>query len=90
MMKALRDELQEVFRDVFGDEQLVLRDEMTAADIEGWDSLAHLNLIIATEKRFAVKFANAEISRLKSDGQNVGSMLALVHRKRTDRLGGNP
>ncbi len=54
---------------------------MTADDIPGWDSLTHINLMVATEKRFKVKFATAEISKLKEDGQNVGSFLALVRQE---------
>ena len=81
-MEQLRNDVQQIFRDVFGDDQLVLRDDMTADEVEGWDSLAHLNLIIALEKRLGIKFATAEISRLKDDGQNVGSLLELVKRKR--------
>jgi acyl carrier protein len=80
-MTALRDELQELFRDVFGDDELVLRDEMTAADVDGWDSMMHINLVIAIEKRFGVKFANAEIASVKGDGQNIGTLLALIGRK---------
>ena len=80
-MKQLTNDIQQVFQIVFGDEQLVLRDEMTANDIEGWDSLAHLNLVIAIEKRFGIKFANAEISRLKDDGQNIGALIEMVGRK---------
>ncbi|MGB7769811.1 MAG: acyl carrier protein [Verrucomicrobiia bacterium] len=81
-MEKLRNDVQQIFREVFGDDQLVLTDTMTAADIPGWDSLGHLNLIIAMEKRFGIKFATAEISRLKEDGQNVGTLLALVGTKR--------
>lgn len=81
-METLRNDIQQVFRDVFGDDQLVLRDEMTAADIDGWDSLAHLNLVIALEKRLGIKFATAEISRMKDDGQNVGTLIEMVKRKR--------
>jgi len=55
---------------------------MTAADVDGWDSLAHINLIIALEKRLGVRFATAEISRLKEDGQTVGSLLDLVEQKK--------
>ena len=80
-MESLAAELQEVFREVFGDETLSLRDEMTADDVLGWDSLMHLNLIIATEKRFGVQFATAEISSLRAEGQTVGSLLALLRRK---------
>jgi acyl carrier protein len=80
-MDDLRGELQQVFREVFGDDEIRLRDEMTAEDVDGWDSLAHIDLIVAVERRFGVKFATAEISTLKDDGQNVGSMLGLLSRK---------
>jgi acyl carrier protein len=81
-MDKLREEVQKVFQDVFGDDQLVLNDTMTADDVPGWDSLGHLNLVIALEKRFGIKFATAEISQLKEDGQNAGTLLALIARKR--------
>ena len=80
-MDTIREQLQEVFRDVFKDPGLVLEDSMTAKQIDGWDSLAHINLIIAVEKRLRVKFATAEISRLKADDANVGKMVELVARK---------
>ncbi len=80
-MDDVRSQLQEVFRDVFDDPALVLRDEMTANDVEGWDSLAHINLIIAVERRLKIKFAMAEISRMKEPGQNIGSFLRLVEGK---------
>ena len=81
-MEEIREQVQEVFREVFEDPALVLNDRMTAEDVDGWDSLAHINLVIAIEKRLGVKFATAEISRLKEDGSNVGTMLELVARKR--------
>jgi len=80
-METLKNDVQQVFRDVFGEEQIVLADDMTADDIPGWDSLGHLNLIIAIEKRFGIKFATAEIARLKDDDQNIGTLLALIARK---------
>jgi acyl carrier protein len=80
-MDDLRTRLQDVFRDVFDDDTIVLRDEMTAADVAGWDSLMHINLIIACEKRLGVSFATAEISGLKEPGQNVGTFLELLERK---------
>lgn len=80
-MDAIREQLQEIFREVFQDPDLVLRDHMTANNIDGWDSLAHINLIIAVEKRLRVKFATAEISRLKADDANVGKMVELLARK---------
>ena len=80
-MNELREETQQVFRDIFGDDELVLTDDMTAADVDGWDSIMHINLIVSLEKRFGIKFAMAEISRLKEDDQNVGTLLELVAKK---------
>ena len=73
--------LQEVFCTVFGESDLELRDDMTAADIDGWDSMMTINLMIAIEKRFKIKFANAEIANLKADGQNIGTLTALIEKK---------
>jgi len=81
-MDPYREQVQDVFRDVFDDPSLMLKDEMTADDIIGWDSLAHINLIIAIERRLRVRFATAEISRLKENGANIASLLDLVARKR--------
>ena len=80
-MEEIRKQVQEVFREVFEDPDLNLTEQMTAEDIDGWDSLKHIDVIIALEKRLKVKFATAEISRLKEDGSNVGSILELVARK---------
>ena len=80
-LASLRVQFQEVCREVFLDEAIVLRDEMTARDVEGWDSFGHINLIIATEQRFKVRFATAEISGLTAEGQNVGSFLRLLASK---------
>jgi acyl carrier protein len=80
-MDELRDELQDVFRAVFDDDEIVLTEETTADDIAGWDSMQHINLIIAIEKRFGVKFAAAEIAATREDGQNVGSLARLLERK---------
>ena len=49
--------LNEVFRDVFDDEDIVVTDETTAADIEDWDSLEHINLLVAIERSFDIKFS---------------------------------
>jgi acyl carrier protein len=80
-MEQLKDNVQEVFRSVFGDDELRLSETMTAADVDGWDSLAHLNLIVALEKRFGIRFATAEISKLKADGQNVGTLIEFIRGK---------
>ena len=80
-MVNIREGLQEIFRIVFGDEELILTDELTADDVDGWDSLMHINLIVAVEKHFQVKFATAEISRLKEQGQTVGSLIQVIEEK---------
>ena len=80
-MTDLRTDIQDVFRRVFGDDELTLRDEMTADDIDGWDSMMTINLMIAIEKRFSIKFAAAEIAGIKADGQNLGTLVALIQRK---------
>ncbi len=80
-MSDIRDRLQTIFRQVFGDPDIVLRDDMTGADVDGWDSLAHINLIIAVEKGMGIKFATAEISKMKEPGQNVGTFLKLIESK---------
>jgi acyl carrier protein len=71
-------QLTEVFHDIFDDPTLVLKPETSAADIPDWTSFIHINLIVATEDRFGVKFSTADIERLK----NVGDLVALVRSKR--------
>jgi acyl carrier protein len=69
--------LNEVFRQVFDDDDIVISRETTANDIEEWDSLTHINLVVAVEARFKVKFALGELQTLK----NVGEMIDLVNKK---------
>ncbi len=71
------DQLNEVFRDVFDDEDIVLTPNTTAADIQGWDSFGHLNLILALESRLGIKFKATEIESL----HNVGELAGLVEFK---------
>ena len=80
-MDELLPRLQSVFRLVFGDDELTVGLETSAADVEGWDSLMHINVLVATEKEFGVRFATAEISDLKQEGRNVGHFVALLARK---------
>lgn len=80
-MSDVRERVEGIFRELFEDDDLVLKETMTASDVEGWDSLAHINLIIAVESEFRIRFAAAEISDLKGPGQTVGSFLDLVRKK---------
>ena len=71
------DTLTEVFRDVFDDDSLVINDSTSAEDIPDWDSQNHVQLILAVEQRFGIRFRTAEIETLK----NVGDLVALIDRK---------
>ncbi len=70
------DKLNEVFRDVFDDEDITVNDSTTADDIEDWDSLEHINLVVAVEKIFSVKFNMGETAKLKNVGEMVDLILA--------------
>ena len=65
----LHQKLELIFRAVFDREDLSISDEMTAADVDGWDSLAQINLIVGAEDAFKVRFQTAEIKALKDVGQ---------------------
>ena len=66
--------LNEVFRDVFDDESINVNNNTTANDIEDWDSLEHINLIVAIENKFNIKFKMNEVIELK----NVGEMVDII------------
>ncbi len=80
-MSVLQSDLQEVFRRVFDDDDLTISDSTSADDIDGWDSMAHINLIIAIEKKFKIKFAAGEIATLARRGQTVGDMMEMLAAK---------
>lgn len=65
--------LNEVFSDVF-DEEITVTDSTTADDIEDWDSLEHINLIVAVETKFGIKFNIGEVNKMK----NVGEMVDII------------
>ena len=69
--------VQDIFRDIFDDKGLLIADNTTAADIEDWDSLNHINLINAIEKEFNIRFALGELESLK----DVGAMIELILEK---------
>lgn len=75
------EQLTDIFRDVFGDDSLVLTPQMTADDVEEWDSFNHINIVVATEIRFGIKFKTAELEKLK----NVGEYLELISQKLTHK-----
>lgn len=63
------DQLNSVFCRVFDDNEIKISSETTANDIDGWDSLSHINLVVAIEKHFGIKFKSSEIMKWKNVGQ---------------------
>lgn len=76
-MENTLERLTQVFRDVFDDDELVISGATTAADVEGWDSLTHVTLMINVEKAFKLKFSSKEVASL----QNVQELVTLVEAK---------
>ena len=77
--EEVQAQLTEIFRKLFKNPELILNDELTAKDVKGWDSLNHINLIVATEKSFKIKFTTKEIQGLP----NVGKLIDVIHTKIT-------
>ena len=65
----LHDRLQVVFQNVFNDDEFELRDEMTSADVPGWDSVAHINLMFSIEETFGLQFGGNELAEFKNIGE---------------------
>ncbi len=80
-MDPIISEVQTVFQRVFGQHDLVINLSTTAVDVDGWDSMAHVNLIFAVEKHFGVEFTMAEIGALTGADQNVGNLVRLLGEK---------
>lgn len=70
------EELTAVFREVFDDDTIELRPEMTADDIEGWDSMRHLRLILTVEHKFNLRLPTTQVGNLK----NVGDFTVLIRK----------
>jgi acyl carrier protein len=73
----IQQQLTSVFRDVFDDSSLVLRPDLTADDVENWDSLNHIDMITAVEHEFGIRFTTAEVSSM----ENVGDLMTLIQNK---------
>jgi acyl carrier protein len=68
------ERLNQVFQNVFDDDELSINRQTTAKDVEGWDSLMHVTLIVNVEKAFGVKFSSSEVAGL----QTVGDLIDLI------------
>jgi acyl carrier protein len=73
--------LNDVFREVFDDDEIHLTRATTAKDVEGWDSLMHVTLLLNVEKKFGIRFKSGEIAGLK----NVGELVDLIDARRAAR-----
>ena len=69
--------IREVFKYEFDDDSLEIRDETTAADVDGWDSLKHISLIEAVEDEFDIRFTMLEVNGMK----NVGEMATIIQER---------
>lgn len=74
MREDVLNKVNEIFREIFDDDSIVVWDETTAADIDDWDSLEHINLIVAIEKAFHIKFSMDEVNTMK----DVGTMIDII------------
>lgn len=75
-MNEILPQLNQVFQDVFDDDELTVNQDTTAKDVEGWDSLMHVTLLVNVEKAFGVRFTSSEIASMK----NVGELVELIER----------
>jgi acyl carrier protein len=75
-------QINSVFQDVFDDDSILVQDSTSASDISGWDSMAHINLVLGVEQEFGVKFKTAEVAQLK----NVGEFVDLIQSKLSKQL----
>ena len=77
MIMTAMAKLNAIFCEVFDDDTLEISPEMTANDVDGWDSLSHVNLIVAVESRFNIRFSQKELLTFR----NVGDLLNSIERK---------
>lgn len=65
----IHQQLEQVFKDVFNDDSLVLQDEMSSRDIPGWDSVAHINLMFTIESAFGMQFKGNQLAEFRNIGE---------------------
>jgi acyl carrier protein len=77
--REIYSKLRDVFVDVFDDDSIALSPETTASDVDGWDSLTHVRLLMTIQKSFKIKFTTSEIGKL----QNVGDLARRIQERAT-------
>jgi len=80
---VILNKLLTVFRDVFEDDELKISAATKSADVEGWDSLRHVSLMLNVEQAFGVKFTSSQVASLK----NVGELIELVESRLASKSG---
>ena len=70
------EQLNKIFKDVFDDEDIIVSDKTTSDDIEDWASLEHINLVVAIEKKFNIKFNMSEVNNMNNVGEMVDVILS--------------
>ena len=78
--EEVRNDLQEIFRKVFSRQDLVLTDATTSADIDGWDSLQQIKIILACEKKLRIRLRARDINALENMSEMVDHLLAAVNK----------
>ena len=78
--EEIYERLNKVFRDIFDDESIVVKPETTSNDIEDWDSLEHINLVVAVEQEFGIKFNMNEVTTMKDVGDMVNIIISRINK----------
>jgi acyl carrier protein len=73
----IKDRVRDIFRVIFDNDNLIILDNMSSADIDGWDSFAHINLIVAIEEEFGVSITTSEMGLM----HQIGDILNLLNEK---------
>ncbi len=81
MQEQIKKEVQEIFRKVFVNTTIILFDNLTAEEIDGWDSLSHLELITELETHFKIRFSFEEVMSFENVGQMVSCIFEKAPRK---------
>ena len=76
-MEQITQKVQTIFRSVMNDQHIVLNNELSATDVDAWDSMSHINLILMIEDEFSIRFSDEEVSGL----ENVGELLRAIKTK---------
>lgn len=81
MTMTTQEKLNAIFCEVFDDDDIKIHPAMTANDVDGWDSLSHVNLIVAVEGKFGIRFVQKELLTFK----NVGDLLSCIEKKLAEK-----